>query len=201
MKDIRRFWGWSIFSKKMTKDNYCQWACCKNGSVFQRNRLWTVLLQILEKEAPRMFQRLAGIYHYWREGWSGDIQWKSTQVAPRFFITWKKVIAKRVRKSGFLEQQQKLSRVTSKDCQHRRNHIWQHCSYLLDNSWKILYWWLGGGLRGWGYVGRSYLGGICHGGRGISWRGARFSSIIFKKQWANKHEDFFQLKVRSTIKT
>ena len=35
-----------------------------------------------------------------------------------------------------------------------------------------------GALRGEGYEGGSFFGGICHGGREIPWRGAGFSSII-----------------------
>ena len=36
------------------------------------------------------------------------------------------------------------------------------------------------GLRGWGYVGGSFLGGICHGEEKFNEKGAGFSSIIIK---------------------
>ena len=56
-------------------------------------------------------------------------------------------------------------------------------------------------VRGGGYVGGSFLGGICHGGREIQWKGAGFSSITIKKNNEKINmKKFFQLKVRSSIK-
>ena len=40
---------------------------------------------------------------------------------------------------------------------------------------------LGAGLRGGGYVGGSFLGGICHGEEKFNEKGAEFSSITIKK--------------------
>ena len=45
---------------------------------------------------------------------------------------------------------------------------------------------LGGGFDGGGYVGESFYGGIRHGGREFLWRGVGFSSIIKKEQRENK---------------
>ena len=59
---------------------------------------------------------------------------------------------------------------------------------------------LGGRVEG-GYVGGYFHGETSHGGREFQWRGAGFSSIIWKKQWKNKYEKCFVLKVRSSIKT
>ena len=60
----------------------------------------------------------------------------------------------------------------------------------------------GGGLRGGDYVEGSFLGGICHGEEKFNEGGAGFSSIIIKKNNEKINmKKFFQLKVRSSIKT
>ena len=51
-----------------------------------------------------------------------------------------------------------------------------------------------------GYVGGSFHGGICHGGREYQWWGRRIFEHYIKKS-KNKYEKFFLLKVRSSIKT
>ena len=49
----------------------------------------------------------------------------------------------------------------------------------------------GVGLRRGGYVGGSFLGGICHGGRKIQCKGRRILWHYYKKTMKNKHENVF----------
>ena len=60
---------------------------------------------------------------------------------------------------------------------------------------------LGVGLRGGGYVGKSFLREICHGEEKFNEKGSGFSKTTIKKQWKNKHEKVFSIKekVRSSI--
>ena len=60
---------------------------------------------------------------------------------------------------------------------------------------------LGVGLRRGGYVGGSFLGGICHGGKKFNEKGGGFSSITIRKQRKINMKTFFQMKGRSSIKT
>ena len=61
---------------------------------------------------------------------------------------------------------------------------------------------LGVGLRGGGYVGGSFLGGIFHGGRENSMKRVQdFLALLLKKNENINMKKFFQLKVRSSIKT
>ena len=48
----------------------------------------------------------------------------------------------------------------------------------------------GEGLRGWGYVGGTFHGGICQGEK-LHEGGAGFFSIFFKEQWKVEHEKVF----------
>ena len=50
---------------------------------------------------------------------------------------------------------------------------------------------LGVGLKRGNYVGGSFLGGICHGGRKFNDKGAGFSSITIRKQWKINMKTFF----------
>ena len=60
---------------------------------------------------------------------------------------------------------------------------------------------LGVGLRKGGCVGGSFLGGICHGRKKFNEKGGGFSSITIKNNEKINMKTFFQLKVRSSIKT
>ena len=59
----------------------------------------------------------------------------------------------------------------------------------------------GDGAEGRGYVGGSFLGGICHGEEKFNEKGADFSSITIRKQWKINMKTFFQMKRRSSIET
>ena len=62
--------------------------------------------------------------------------------------------------------------------------------------------WLGEGLRRGAYVGGTFYGGICHGGEKISMKGAQsFQALLKKNEKINMKKFFFQLKVRTSIKT
>ena len=60
---------------------------------------------------------------------------------------------------------------------------------------------LGGENRRGGYVGGTFLGGICHGGRKFMKGEQDFLALFKKKQWKNKYEKvFFNWKYGEALK-